>query len=80
MIQIEAEHLPVLHTEGELDHVDYVDLEGALRKCLGNLVYLVTGERLYGIVSFGDVQRALLAGLAKVPVNRQFTSLDVAAT
>ena len=77
MIQIEAEHLPVLHTEGELDHVDYVDLEGALRKCLGNLVYLVTGERLYGIVSFGDVQRALLAGLAKVPVNRQFTSLDV---
>lgn len=64
--------LPVISFEEEPEFLDRALIRQALCEKPCNLVFVEVRDKLYGIVSAGDIARA---GNAPVPVNRNFTVL-----
>lgn len=72
MILISREHLCVYTGEEELEEIDTGTLIRIFRRMPANLAYFETADRLYGIVSCGDILRS---GGNTVAINKHFTSL-----
>ena len=67
--------LPVLSFEEERLDLDYGMIREAMCEKPCNIVLIEVKNRLFGIVSWGDISRAKKAGKAKVSINRSFTFL-----
>ncbi len=67
--------LPVLSFEEETADLDRGVIREALCEKPCNIVLVEVKNRLFGIVSWGDILRANKAGKVKVPINRSFTFL-----
>ncbi len=67
--------LPVLSFEEETAELDRGLIREALCEKPCNIVLVEVKNRLFGIVSWGDILRANKAGKDKVPINRSFTFL-----
>lgn len=72
MLFLEKQHLPIFETPQELETVDRFLLRDLIIQKPANIVYFQTPERLYGMVSYGDIERS---GDDHVRINRSFTSL-----
>lgn len=64
--------LPILVFEKEPESLDRASIRQALSERPCNLVFVEVQDKLYGVVSYGDISRA---ENERVPVNRSFTSL-----
>ncbi len=71
----ERSQLPVLSFEEETAELDRGVIREALCEKPCNIVLVEVKNRLFGIVSWGDILRANKAGKDKVPINRSFTFL-----
>lgn len=67
--------LPILTFEEETVNLDCGVIREALCEKPCNIVLVEVKNRLFGIVSWGDISRAKKAGKDKVPINRSFTFL-----
>ena len=67
--------LPILSFEEETADLDYDMIREALCEKPCNIVLVEVKNRLFGIVSWGDISRAKKTGKIKVPINRSFTFL-----
>ncbi len=67
------EQLPVLSFEEEPAFLDRAAIRQALYEKPCNLVFVEVRNKLYGLISYGDIIRA---GKGRVPVNRNFTALE----
>ena len=71
----ERSQLPILSFEEETADLDYGMIREAMCEKPCNIVLVEVKNRLFGIVSWGDISRAKRAGKDKVPINRSFTFL-----
>ena len=75
MIYIEKKYLPVVELESPAAEAGFPVLEAALRLHLSDLVYFEAGQKLFGLVSLGDILRAGAAGEPSVRINTNFTGV-----
>ena len=71
----ERSQLPILSFKEETANLDYSVIREVLCEKPCNIVFVEVKNRLFGIVSWGDILRANTAGKDKVPINRSFTFL-----
>ena len=71
----ERSQLPILSFKEETANLDYSVIREVLCEKPCNIVFVEVKNRLFGIVSWGDILRANNAGKDKVPINRSFTFL-----
>ena len=75
MIKLDRKTLPIIRTDTEQDTIERSTYLHALLEKPSNIVYFETDKRLYGMVSFGDVERAGQHGCTDIPINHHFTYL-----
>ena len=65
--------LPILSFDKAPEYLEREDVRRILCEKPCNIVFVEVCEKLYGIVSRGDVSRARKAGNDKIPVNRNYS-------
>lgn len=74
MIYTGREKLTVIEWDGATDKISLDILVQVILEKPSNMIYFVTERnRLYGIISMGDVARAKETGLGYVVINKNFT-------
>ena len=74
MIYYDRERLSVLELEGPAETVPLTVLESIVVETHIDTVCVVLDGRLYGVVSLGDMLRAMMSGASESRISRTFTS------
>lgn len=72
MLLIDRQYLCVYSNDTEIDAINAEELKKLLKVTPSFVVYFESSEKLYGLISFGDIKRA---GEGDIPINRDFISL-----
>ncbi len=71
-----SKYLNIIHISFEDDEVDYQSLAELLMNNPSNMVYFVKKNKLYGLISMGDIIRSIDNKMESVFINKSFTSLS----
>lgn len=77
MNYIEREKLTIINVSDDMDAVSVDTLAGVMLDRPSNIIYCESGEKLYGIISMGDIARALERELDKISINRHYSHVCV---
>lgn len=75
MIYTPREKLTVIELSEHREQISFEEIENVLWECPSNMIYVEVTGSLYGIISMGDVDRAVGEGKAYVKINTKFTSV-----
>lgn len=75
MIYTEHNKLTIIKLMNEVDSLSFDELGKILKEHPANVIYCELDEKLYGIISMGDVARASDDDKKVVKINRKFTSV-----
>ena len=73
MIFVLKEKLPVVVLREAQDTIGFEELKSALRQHLSEFIYFEYEDRLFGLVSLGDISRTCADGRTAVKINTSFT-------
>ena len=73
MIFVLKEKLPVVVLREAQDTIGFEELKSALRQHLSEFIYFEYENRLFGLVSLGDISRTCAGGRTAVKINTSFT-------
>lgn len=77
MNYIEREKLTVINVSDDTDAISVDTLAEVMLDRPSNTIYCEREEKLYGIISMGDIARAFDRGLNKISINRHFSHVLV---
>ena len=75
MIYIDKKFLSIYDTNCQIDWISLEKLKPFLCRKINNVIYFTSKDVLYGIITSGDIRRAVSYGLGEVCINRTFTKV-----
>ena len=75
MIYIPREKLTIIELVEDRENVTFEEIERALWDRPSNMIYVENAGELSGIISMGDIERAVMDGKVSVGINADFTSV-----
>lgn len=69
------EHLSVYESDNQMDRISFKEIMKVLENKINSTIYFVSKGKLYGVITSGDVVRAVNDKIEEVVVNKNFTKL-----